>query len=250
MRTPIMAANWKMNKTNAEGLAFLDYLRGKQVSSKMELMIFAPHVMLSDLVRASEPEWTIGAQNFYYEDKGAYTGEVSAPMLKAIGVSHVLIGHSERRMIFKESEEMLHEKLVKALKEEMVPVFCVGESLEERKNGAHFSKVTQQLNSALEGIEAEKIRKMVIAYEPIWAIGTGETATAGDAEEMCAHIRKHMERLFGSIAEELRILYGGSVKPSNVKEILGCPNIDGALVGGASLQADDFIALATGGNDV
>lgn len=249
MRTPIMAANWKMNKTNSEGIDFLEALKKKEISSKMDLMIFAPSLMLSDLVRVSKKEWGIGAQNFYFEDHGAYTGEISANMLKSLGVSHVLIGHSERRMIFQESEEMLHKKLWKALNENMIPVFCVGESLEERKKGEHYHKVTFQLKTALQGIQKDQVRDLVIAYEPIWAIGTGETATASDAEEMCAHIRKEMANLFGSAAEEIRILYGGSVKPNNVRELLSCANIDGALVGGASLNVEDFFALANGGND-
>lgn len=249
MRTPIMAANWKMNKTNAEGLEFLENLKERLSASNMDVMIFAPSVMLADLARASTSDWAIGAQNFYYEDKGAYTGEISAMMLKSIGISHVLIGHSERRLIFQESDEMVHEKLVKALDETLVPVVCVGETLDERKNGKHFLKVTHQLNSALEGIDADRVRNIIIAYEPIWAIGTGETATAGDAEEMCAHIRKNIGLLYGDVAEDIRILYGGSVKPNNVRELLGCPNIDGALVGGASLQVNDFVVLAAGGND-
>lgn len=249
MRTPIMAANWKMNKTNSEGIEFLEALKTKEISSDMELMIFAPSLMLSDLSHVSKKEWAIGAQNFYFEDRGAYTGEISVEMLKSIGISHVLIGHSERRMIFQESEEMLRKKLLKALIENMVPIFCVGETLEERKNSEHYQKVSFQLKSALDGISKDLVSRLVIAYEPVWAIGTGETATASDAEEMCAHIRKEMEYMFGEIAKKIRILYGGSVKPNNIRELLCCSNVDGALVGGASLNVEDFYALTNGGDN-
>ena len=186
----------------------------------------------------------MGAQNLHFEDAGAFTGEVSAQMLREIGVDYVIIGHSERRQYFGETDETVNKKLIKALASELIPILCVGESLEERETGKTNDIIEGQIKKGLQNISAEEIERVVIAYEPIWAIGTGKTATSEQANEVCVFIRKILAELFGTTASErVRIQYGGSVKPSNIKEIMEQSDIDGALVGGASLIAEDYLQL-------
>ena len=186
----------------------------------------------------------VGAQNLHFEDAGAFTGEVSAQMLREIGVDYVIIGHSERRQYFGETDETVNKKLIKALASELIPILCVGESLEERETGKTNDIIEGQIKKGLQNISAEEIERVVIAYEPIWAIGTGKTATSEQANEVCVFIRKILAELFGTTASErVRIQYGGSVKPSNIKEIMEQSDIDGALVGGASLIAEDYLQL-------
>jgi triosephosphate isomerase len=213
----------------------------------MEVAIFAPFVSLSAAVKGKEGSpLIIGAQNMHWEKSGAFTGEISAPMLKEIGCTHVLIGHSERRHIFKETCEELHNKLLAALEEGLIPVFCVGELLEDRESGSTFDVIRTQLLAGLKAMDGNDVaNKIIIAYEPVWAIGTGKTASSEDAQEVCAFIRKLIGDTFGEgIAVKTLILYGGSVKPENTETILSMKDIDGVLVGGASLKPESFLGIA------
>jgi triosephosphate isomerase len=189
----------------------------------------------------------VGAQNMHYADNGAYTGEISAEMLTTLGVAYVIIGHSERRAMFNETDETVNLKVKKAFEKGLIPILCVGETLEQREKGQEKQVVKAQLEKNLEGLNKNDIEHLVIAYEPIWAIGTGRTASAEQAEEMCAYVREVVKDLYGQAADKMRVQYGGSVKVDNIKEILSMPNIDGALVGGASLKADDFVKLVEAG---
>ena len=245
MRKPIIAGNWKMNKTIAEALDFAKQLEGSALSSDVDAVICAPYLSLQSLVEVLRPSVIkVGAQNLHFEDAGAFTGEVSAQMLREIGVDYVIIGHSERRQYFGETDETANKKLIKALASELIPILCVGESLEERETGKTNDIIEGQIKKGLQNISAEEIERVVIAYEPIWAIGTGKTASSEQANEVCAFIRKILAELFGTTASErVRIQYGGSVKPSNIKEIMEQSDIDGTLVGGASLIAEDYLQL-------
>lgn len=245
MRKPIIAGNWKMNKTIAEALDFAKQLEGSALSPDVDAVICAPYLSLQSLVEVLRPSAIkVGAQNLHFEDAGAFTGEVSAQMLREIGVDYVIIGHSERRQYFGETDETVNKKLIKALASELIPILCVGESLEERETGKTNDIIEGQIKKGLQNISAEEIERVVIAYEPIWAIGTGKTATSEQANEVCVFIRKILAELFGTTASErVRIQYGGSVKPSNIKEIMEQSDIDGALVGGASLIAEDYLQL-------
>ena len=245
MRKPIIAGNWKMNKTIAEALDFAKQLEGSALSPDVDAVICAPYLSLQSLVEVLRPSAIkVGAQNLHFEDAGAFTGEVSAQMLREIGVDYVIIGHSERRQYFGETDETVNKKLIKALASELIPILCVGESLEERETGKTNDVIEGQIKKGLQNISAEEIERVVIAYEPIWAIGTGKTATSEQANEVCVFIRKILAELFGTTASErVRIQYGGSVKPSNIKEIMEQSDIDGALVGGASLIAEDYLQL-------
>ena len=245
MRKPIIAGNWKMNKTIAEALDFAKQLEGSALSSDVDAVICAPYLSLQSLVEVLRPSAIkVGAQNLHFEDAGAFTGEVSAQMLREIGVDYVIIGHSERRQYFGETDETVNKKLIKALASELIPILCVGESLEERETGKTNDIIEGQIKKGLQNISAEEIERVVIAYEPIWAIGTGKTASSEQANEVCVFIRKILAELFGTTASErVRIQYGGSVKPSNIKEIMEQSDIDGALVGGVSLIAEDYLQL-------
>lgn len=212
--------------------------------SDVEAGLALPYTLISAMrLMAKNMDLFVAAQNMHELDSGAYTGEVSPVMIQEAGADSVILGHSERRAYYGETDEAVNRKLKKALEIGLLPIVCVGESLEEREEGRHEEKVEGQVVKALEGLSAADLDKVVIAYEPIWAIGTGKTASSEDAEAMCAHIRTVVKQLLGPRAEELRILYGGSVKPSNIVELMNKENIDGALVGGASLKASDFIAL-------
>lgn len=245
MRVPFIAGNWKMFKTKAEAAAFAEEFRNLYKDTDVQTAICAPYTNLELLVEMFKGTGIgVGAQNVHFADEGAYTGEVSVAMLEEIGVDYCVIGHSERRQYFAETDETVNLKLKKLLAGTIRPIMCVGESLEQRDSGVLYDFVKSQLVNGLEGIEAEDMKKVVIAYEPIWAIGTGRTATPEQAEDMCAFIRNVLIELYGeSVADEVIIQYGGSVKPANATEIMNQDEIDGALVGGASLKAQDFMNI-------
>lgn len=252
MRKVIIAGNWKMNKTKDEALQFIEEVKEKIPSSdKVEAVICSPHLFLDALVTASEgTNVKIGAQNMHFEESGAYTGETSPAALKDLGVTYVIIGHSERREMFAETDETVNKKAHAAFQHDLIPIICVGETLEQREAGKTSEIVAAQVKAALAGLTDEQVEKTVIAYEPIWAIGTGKTASAEDANETCGVIRQVVSETFSNtVAEKIHIQYGGSVKPSNIAELLAQPHIDGALVGGASLDSTSFLQLVEAGNE-
>lgn len=231
-----------MNKTPKEAAEFVNGLKGLVAGSNAEVVVGVPFVALPAAVEAAKgSNVKVAAQNVHWEANGAYTGEVSCGMLKELGVDYVIIGHSERREYFSETNEMINKKTRAILDAGMLPIVCCGESLTQREQGVTAEHVRYQIKVALLGISAEEVSKLVIAYEPIWAIGTGKTATDDQAEEVCAIIRQLLIELYGKdVADKTRVLYGGSVKGSNAKALFGMPNIDGGLVGGASLKLDEF----------
>ena len=244
MRKPIIAGNWKMHKTIAEALEFVNEVKDRVNNYKVEAVICAPFTLLKDLKQATKgTNIKIGAQNMHFEEKGAFTGEISPLMLKELDMDYVVIGHSERRQYFNETDETVNKKVLKALEVGIDPILCVGETLEEREAGNTKDVCKVQVEKALENVSKEDLAKVVIAYEPVWAIGTGKTATSEDANDVIAYIREVVANLYGELANEVRIQYGGSVKPSNVAEIMNQSDIDGALVGGASLEANDYVEL-------
>lgn len=253
MRKNIVAGNWKMNKTYFDGVELVKEVVNllktdppKQDENKLHIVFGTPyiHLFACKQVIRDNTQMSISAQNCYTEDKGAFTGEISAEMIKSTGASFVIIGHSERRSIFKEPDEMLAKKVKKALEAELIPIFCCGEVLPEREAGNHFKIVKDQIQKGLFQLDAEEFNKIVLAYEPVWAIGTGKTATSDQAQEMHAHIRKLIKEKYGDkIADDTTILYGGSCKPSNAKELFANPDVDGGLIGGASLKAQDFVDI-------
>ena len=244
MRKPIIAGNWKMHKTIAEALEFVNEVKDRVNNDKVEAVICAPFTLLKDLNQATKgTNIKIGAQNMHFEEKGAFTGEISPLMLKELDMDYVVIGHSERRQYFNETDETVNKKVLKALEVGIDPILCVGETLEEREAGNTKDVCKVQVEKALENVSKEDLAKVVIAYEPVWAIGTGKTATSEDANDVIAYIREVVANLYGELANEVRIQYGGSVKPSNVAEIMNQSDIDGALVGGASLEANDYVEL-------
>ncbi len=246
MRNIVIAGNWKMNKTKEEGLAFVEALKAKDLANvEAKMQIFAPSIMLDALVEATKGTTiTIGAQNMHQEESGAYTGEISADMLKSIGVDTILIGHSERRQYFNETDAVVNTKLHLAINKGLNAVVCIGETLEEREQEITNDVLKVQTEKAFAGVSAADAAKTIIAYEPVWAIGTGMTATAEDANKACAYVREVMANMYSQeVANQVVIQYGGSVKPENVTEILGQSDIDGALVGGASLDVDSYAAL-------
>ena len=243
---PFIAGNWKMHKTIPEAVEMVKALKEESPQlTDAELVVIPPYTMLSEVKKVIEGSTVqLGAQNIFWEEKGAFTGEVSPPMLKDAGCQYVTIGHSERRQYFGETDETVNKKINAALAHELTPIMCIGESLEEREKGNTMDKVETQINSGLEGLGKDEIRRIVIAYEPIWAIGTGVTATPSQAEEVHSFIREKLTEKYGNeIASYAIILYGGSVKPANTYSILKENNINGALVGGASLEADSFIQI-------
>ncbi|MEC0179451.1 triose-phosphate isomerase [Paenibacillus favisporus] len=248
MRTPIIAGNWKMFKTVPEAKTFIEEVKGKAEVEGVESVICAPFTNLPALVEAVKgTSIKIGAQNLHFEDNGAFTGEISGVMLKDLGVDYVIIGHSERRQYFAETDETVNKKVLAAFRHDLTPIVCVGEKLEEREAGQTKDVCKVQTEAAFQGLSAEQAAQVVIAYEPIWAIGTGKSSTAQDANDVISYIRSLVEGLYGKeVADQVRIQYGGSVKPENVKEYMGQSDIDGALVGGASLQPASFIQLVEG----
>ncbi|MBL7864253.1 MAG: triose-phosphate isomerase [Cyclobacteriaceae bacterium] len=248
MRTKIVAGNWKMNKTLSEAQALTTQVLGlcsAEVSAPVKVILCVPYPYLPVLTpQVKHSKVDIGAQNCSEHDAGAYTGEVSAAMLKSMNVPYVILGHSERRQYFHETGKLLAAKVDRALAHQLIPIFCCGESLDIREKGTHESLVRQQVEEALFHLSAEVISKIVVAYEPVWAIGTGKTATTQQAQDMHAVIRKQLVGKYGdAVAQAIPILYGGSVKPDNAKELFSCPDVDGGLVGGASLKARDFVDI-------
>ena len=245
MRKPVIVGNWKMNMTLTEAKELLNEIKTKELDSEVEAGVCVPAVDLGTSAKVLDgTDIKFGGQNMYFEEKGAYTGEISPLMLKDIGASYVILGHSERREIFGEDDQLINKKVLSAFDHDLTPILCCGETLEEREAEKQEEKVKGQIEAALKDVSESDIKKLIIAYEPIWAIGTGKTASAEDAEAMCGFIRNLIKELYSKEASEaIRIQYGGSVKPANVKELMAKENIDGALVGGASLKADDFAAL-------
>ncbi|KOF10053.1 triosephosphate isomerase [Planococcus glaciei] len=251
MRKPIIAGNWKMYKTSAEAKQFVEEVKGLAPdASKVDSVICAPALYLQQLVASTESSaLQIGAQTMHEEKEGAFTGEVSPVQLKDLGVNYVIIGHSERRQYFNETDQSVNKKVVAAFEHGLTPIMCVGETLEQRESGETGSVVEAQVEAGLAGLSEQQASELVIAYEPIWAIGTGKTATAEDANEVCGIIRKKVASLFNEeTAQNIRIQYGGSVKPANIEELMGMEHIDGALVGGASLETDSFVKLLEAGS--
>ncbi len=245
MRKPFIAGNWKMFKTVAEAREFAEEFKKIYVKDDVRVAFCVPYTQLAVMTEVfSGTGIEIGAQNMHFEDEGAYTGEISAKMLRELGVRYCIIGHSERRQYFGETDETVNKKLHKAFAEGIHPIMCVGESADERDSGKAFDTVKRQLTAGLSGLMEDQVSKLVIAYEPIWAIGTGRTATPEQADEMCGFIRDVIEELYGdAVSCSTTIQYGGSVKPENAGEIMNMPEIDGALVGGASLKPQDFIQI-------
>ncbi len=246
MRTPLMAGNWKLHLTISEAVDLASALkRETEDVADRDIMVAPVFTALADVARVLEGSpIQLGAQDLFWEEKGAFTGEVSGPLLRDAGCSHAIVGHSERRQYFGETDESVNRRARAALASGLVPVVCVGETLEQREGGHEKEVVSRQVKGALEGATGEETSGIVLAYEPVWAIGTGRTATPGQAQEMHAFIRSLLSRTFGDIvAGRVRILYGGSVKPDNVDELMAQPDIDGALVGGASLKAESFARI-------
>ena len=250
-RKTIIAGNWKMNKTATETKKFAEELKAVMPKAKWcEVVVCVPSVNLQTAVKAfKDLRVSVGAENLFYEKSGAYTGEVSADMLKDLGVKYVIIGHSERRQYFGETDVTVNKKVHAALEAGLHPIICVGESLEQREMGITMELVALQVKAALSGVSAEKVRKCVIAYEPVWAIGTGKTATAEQAAEVCTLIRTTIRHLYGArIARSVTIQYGGSMKPANAAELLAQPDIDGGLIGGAALKSGEFVDIINAAN--
>ncbi len=249
MRKPIIAGNWKLHKTVKESIDLVTLLK-RQVSEfgQAEIIICPVYTALASVAEVLlGSEIQLGAQDLYWEEKGAFTGQVSAPLVKEAGASFVIIGHSERRQFFHDTDETVNKKIKAALKWDLTPIVCVGELLAEREANKTMQVVEKQVKGAFEGLSREDLQKLTVAYEPVWAIGTGKVATPEQAQEMHAFIRKQIYKLFGSdTAEGLRILYGGSVKPDNIVGLMQKPDIDGALVGGASLEAQAFTDIIRG----
>lgn len=245
MRKKVIAGNWKMNMLPDGAIRFIDELAPLVKNTENEVVLCVPYTdLFYALLTAQNTNIKIGAQNMHWEEAGAYTGEVSGQMLKAIGVEYVIIGHSERRQYFAETDETVNKKLKAALKYELKPIVCVGETLEQREAGKEKEIVTRQIELALNGLTDEQVQNTIIAYEPIWAIGTGKTATSEDANEMVKAIREKISNIYGQmVANRVIIQYGGSVKSSNAKELFSMSDIDGGLVGGASLKSDEFAKI-------
>jgi triosephosphate isomerase len=240
VRKEIIAGNWKMNKTPKQALELIEVLKSKVGNPERDVVFCTPFVDLYEAKKALDGTGVyLGAQNMYFEDSGAYTGEISAEMLKEIGVTHVILGHSERRQYFGETDQIVNKKVLQAIKYNLVPIICVGETLSQRESGITIDLVRMQVKIALQNIQEADAVNTVIAYEPIWAIGTGKTATAAQAEEVCAAIRGALADIYNEgTAQKIRIQYGGSVTASNARELFGMENIDGGLVGGASLKEE------------
>ncbi len=243
-RKPVVAGNWKMNTSKEEANQLSTEIISQVNNAQAEVLLFPPFVYLSELGQKQNDYVAIGAQNFHPETKGAFTGEISLSMLESIGIRYVLIGHSERRTIFNESDDFLAKKVDRALLSNFSPVFCCGEPLSVRETGNPMEFVNNQLTDSLFHLQADQAQRLILAYEPIWAIGTGLTASPQQAQEMHASIRQHLAKKWGEqTAHSIRILYGGSVKPANAKELFSQPDVDGGLVGGASLKADSFMEI-------
>ena len=250
-RKTIIAGNWKMNKTPSETKAFAEQFKAILPKTKWcDIVVCVPTVDLSAAVRSfKDSRIAVGAENVYFEKSGAYTGEISADMLADLGVRYVIVGHSERRALFGETDEIVNKKVLAALEAGLNPIICVGESLAQREMGVTMEFIALQVKSALAGVSAEQMRRCVIAYEPIWAIGTGKTATAEQAGEVCSNIRAAIRGLYGArVARSVTIQYGGSMNPKNAAELLAQPDIDGGLIGGAALKPEQFVDIINAAN--
>lgn len=244
MRQKIVAGNWKMNLSKEEAIRLVDDIQQNEVPSDVKLIVFSPALYL-DALQERFPTISLGIQNFHPKEKGAFTGEISVTQAKEIGSSYALIGHSERRMYFSESNAFLKEKVDAALQHGLIPVFCCGEPLEIREAESQNAFVETQIEESLFHLSSDAIGQVVIAYEPIWAIGTGKTASSQQAQDMHAYIRSVLAKKYGEeVAQKISILYGGSCNPSNASELFACPDVDGGLIGGASLVASDFCTIA------
>lgn len=245
LRKAVIAGNWKMNKTRPEAQALIEELKPLVAGAECEVVACVPFTNLETVLAAVKgSNIKVGAQNCHFEKSGAFTGEISADMLAEMGVEYVVIGHSERRQYFGETDETVNKRLTAALAAGLKVILCVGEMLADRENGITDELVALQTKIALKGVSAESLKNIIIAYEPVWAIGTGKTATADQAQDMHAHIRKVVEDKYGKeIARNCSILYGGSCKPDNAPEIFGKPDVDGGLIGGAALKADSFMGI-------
>jgi triosephosphate isomerase len=245
MRMPIIAGNWKMHNTIEEAIKLVEELKPMVKDAKCEVVVCPTFVCLHAIKKAVEgTNIKVGAQNMHFEEKGAFTGEVSPGMLENMGIDYVIIGHSERRQYFNETDETINKKIKAAFEHNLTPILCVGETLDERENNITEEVIAKQIKLDLATISAELVEKIVIAYEPIWAIGTGKTATSEEANETIAFIRGIIGNIYGkNVADKVRIQYGGSVKPATINEQMSMSDIDGALVGGASLKAEDFAAI-------
>ena len=245
MRKKIVAGNWKMNKTPSEAVELVNMLKPLCANEDVDVVFCVPAIDIIPAMEAAKgSNIAIGAENMYYEESGAYTGEISPAMLVDAGVKYVVLGHSERREYFAETNETVNKKMLKAFEHGITPIMCCGETLEQREQGVTMDFIRQQVKVGLQNVTADQAKTMVIAYEPIWAIGTGKSASQDDAQKMCKVVRDVVAADFGQeVADKVRVLYGGSVKPENVAEYMACPDVDGALVGGASLEPESFLAL-------
>lgn len=246
MRKPIIAGNWKMFKTRDEALFFILQVSPLMPSIKeVDTVILAQAPLFRCLVKRQGDNLRIGGQNLHFADEGAYTGEISGPLLKSYNIDYVVVGHSERRKYFFETDEIVNQKVLAAIRNQLIPIVCVGELLEERENGSTHEVLHRQVTKAFAGVSSKDMKKIVIAYEPVWAIGTGKTATADVADEACGYIRSVIAEIYSNdLAQTVRIQYGGSVNPKNIDELLSKENIDGALIGGASLDPEQFVYMA------
>ena len=248
MRRKLLLGNWKMNKLSSEAKEFALASRDLvELASKnnIDIGVAPTYLSLAAVKENADKRMIVAAQNVHFKENGAFTGEISIPMLKEFGIDWVLIGHSERRAYDNETNKKCHDKIEALLANDMVPVYCVGETLAEFDAGDTKKVVSAQVKEGLEGFTAEQVKRLVIAYEPVWSIGTGKNASTEIAQDVCGYIRSLLRELFGEVAEEIRVLYGGSVKPENIKAYLSCPDIDGGLVGGASLKIDSYSGLLT-----
>ena len=248
MRKNIIIANWKMYKTREEALDFI-YSVSQAVPSKdlVESVVCAPAIMLRDLVKRQGDNVRIGAENMYYEEEGAFTGEISPKMLTSTNLEFVILGHSERRSIFKEDDDLINKKVLSALEHGLKPILCCGETLDEMESGKVEEVLTKQLTEGLKSVKKEDLAKIVIGYEPVWAIGTGKSATAEIAQSRCKFCREVIAGLYGMEAEKIRIVYGGSVKPENIADFLKQPDVDGGLIGSASLNPQKYLDMVKAG---
>ena len=244
MRKPVIIGNWKMNKDLDEAKKLVKEIISEKLDNNVEKVVCVPFVYVTEVRKLLEGTYVgLGAQNMFFETKGAFTGEISPVMLKSCGVSYVILGHSERRTIFNETDEIINKKVKSALQYKLIPILCCGETLEERNLGIEKDIVEKQIRNTLDDISVNDIEKVIIAYEPIWAIGTGLTASSDDAENMIKFIREILYDIYGNLSENIRIQYGGSVKPNNIKDLMQKENVDGALVGGACLESTSFCEL-------
>lgn len=252
MRKPIIAANWKMNKTLSEAVSFIKDIR-QQIpnSNQIDTVVCPPALFLDQLVKAAEKsDVKIGAQNMYFEESGAFTGEISPAALADLKVNYVILGHSERRQLFNETDETVHKKVCAAFKYGITPIVCCGETLDQHDAGLTYEMIEGQIEKAFQGLTEAQVEQIVVAYEPIWAIGTGKSSSAEHANEVCRFIRSEIAKLFShETAEKVRIQYGGSVNQVNIGEFMAQPDIDGALVGGASLEPTSFLKLLEAGRN-